>query len=103
MPTPRASGGTNSRPPARATIRPPIRISPSSGASKPAMSRGGAPPPPPPPPPAPPADQDLALVRRLEAGDEPERRRLAAARRADEPEDLGARGAGRGPRRRRGG
>src|SRR3972149_2921390 len=39
MPTPRASGGTNSRPPARATIRPPIRISPSSGASKPAMSR----------------------------------------------------------------
>src|SRR5215510_12322475 len=38
MPTPRASGGTNARSPAFATVWPPILISPASGTSKPATS-----------------------------------------------------------------
>jgi hypothetical protein len=36
-------------------------------------------------------EQDLALGRALEAGDEPQRRRLAAARRAEHREELAAR------------
>src|SRR5439155_7280826 len=43
----------------------------------------------------PPADEDLSLVRRLEARDEAERRRLATAGWTNEPEDLAARGGER--------